>query len=335
MNEARYNGFTPSPRLCSRRLLLQARIFALILGASLCIPVTMAQPNTAAIRFDAATRVFRIDAGDTSYILGINEQQQVQTLYWGKRLLASDTFAAVRAMPAVASFDLPVTTTPHEFVGWGGGLFVEPDLKITFPDGNRDLVLKYVTHQIDGNKLSITLKDVSREVYVTLQYQADSGGGILRRSAEIENRTNAPFTIEQVGAATWNLPRGMDYRLRYLTGRWAAEWNVQEERIHPGKKCSRVAAALPAIRIILGMPSTTRAVTIRRPVMFGLAPLVGAGPGKSPSNRTNCSKFALQAGLMSSISVTVSKKANDSRLHTLRWILQPGHRRRIATPAPF
>ncbi|MDW5266914.1 MAG: alpha-galactosidase [Edaphobacter sp.] len=189
----------------------------------------------ATIRFDAATHIFRIDAADTSYVLGINENQQVQSLYWGKRLGADDSFPSAKAMPGAAAFDLPITTTPHEFVGWGGGLYVEPDLKITFPDGNRDLALKYVSHRIDGNKLDIVMKDISREVYVTLQYQADPETGILRRSADIENRTDAPFTIEQVAAATWNLPRDTGYRLRYLTGRWAGEWNVQEQAVHPGK----------------------------------------------------------------------------------------------------
>jgi alpha-galactosidase len=194
-----------------------------------------AKTEPTAIRFDPATRVFRIDAADTSYILGVNENQQLQSLYWGKRLGVNDTFPAAKAMPEAAAFDPPITTTPHEFVGWGGGLYVEPDLKITFPDGNRDLVLKYVSHRIDGNKLDIVMKDISREVYVTLQYQADPETGILRRSADIENRTDAPFTIEQVAAGTWNLPRGTDYRLRYLTGRWAAEWNVQEQPVHSGK----------------------------------------------------------------------------------------------------
>jgi alpha-galactosidase len=212
------------------------KICALALLVFLGMQAAAASAETGAtIRFDPATRVFRIDAADTSYVLGINENEQVQSLYWGERLGADDTFPAAKAMPEAASFDLPITTTPHEYVGWGGGLYVEPDLKITFPDGNRDLVLKYVSHRIDGNKLDIVMKDISREVYVTLQYQADPETGILRRSAEIENRTDAPFTIEQVAAATWNLPRGTDYRLRYLTGRWAGEWNVQKQPIHPGK----------------------------------------------------------------------------------------------------
>jgi alpha-galactosidase len=203
--------------------------------ALLCVAVARAQSAPTAVQFDAATKVFRIDAAETTYVLGINENGQVQTLYWGKRLSASDHFAAAKVMPGASSFDLPVTTTPQEFVGWGGGMFVEPDLKITFPDGNRDLVLKYVSHSIEGNKLSIVMKDISREVYVTLDYQADAETGILLRSARIENRTDAPFTIEQIAAATWNLPRDTDYRLRYLTGRWAAEWNVQEQPIRPGK----------------------------------------------------------------------------------------------------
>ncbi len=189
----------------------------------------------APVRFDASSQTFRIDAAGMTYVLGINEQKEVQALYWGKRLGAEDQVPAAKQMLPAASFDLPVTTTPHEFVGWGGGLFVEPDLKITFPDGNRDLALRYVSNTIAGDTLHVVMKDVSREVYVTLEYKADAETGILRRSAEVENRTNAPFTIEQVQAATWNLPRGTDYRLRYLTGRWAAEWTVQERAVQPGK----------------------------------------------------------------------------------------------------
>ena len=208
---------------------------ALLAATFVCAPTLRAQTPAVSIDFDVATHVFRMDAAGVSYILGVNEAGEVQTLYWGKRLPKSDHFAAAQQMPAAAAFDLPVTTTPQEFVGWGGGLFVEPDLKITFPSGNRDLVLKYVSHSINGNRLSIVMKDIQLDVYVTLEYELDPETGILRRSATIENRTNAPFTMEQVASGTWNLPRATDYRLRYLTGRWAAEWNMQEQPVRPGK----------------------------------------------------------------------------------------------------
>ena len=194
-----------------------------------------AQPNMASVHFDDQARVFRIDAADMSYVLGINENKQVQTLYWGKRLSAGDTFAAPHSDPSLSSFDSSINTTRLDFVAWGGGLYVEPDLKVTFPDGNRDLVLQYVSHAIEGDHLTILLKDISRDVYVRLEYQADAGTGVLRRSAQVQNRTSAPLVVEQIASGTWNLPRGSDYRLRYLTGRWAGEWNLHEQLIQPGK----------------------------------------------------------------------------------------------------
>ncbi len=206
----------------------------LLLAGVLGQTALRAQAPRVSIQFDKVTKVFRIDAADTTYVTGVNEMGGLQSLYWGRRLGGGDRFPAAKAMPAY-SFELPRTATPQEFVGWGGGLYVEPDLKISFPDGNRDLVLKYVSHTIDGDLLRITMKDIEREVYVTLDYEADGATGILRRSAKVENRTNAPFVIEQVAAGTWSLPRGTDYRLRYLAGRWAGEWNVHENAIEPGK----------------------------------------------------------------------------------------------------
>src|SRR6185437_860073 len=118
------------------------------------------QHTAAHIQFNPATHVFRIDAADMTYVLGVNENQQIQALYWGSRLAPSDQFATAKSAPDVASFDPSIDTTPQEFVGWGGGLYVEPDLKITFPDGNRDLALQYVSYQISGNELAIVMKDI-------------------------------------------------------------------------------------------------------------------------------------------------------------------------------
>jgi hypothetical protein len=36
--------------------------------------------------------MFRIDAADISYALGVNEKGELQTLYWGKRLRPGDPF---------------------------------------------------------------------------------------------------------------------------------------------------------------------------------------------------------------------------------------------------
>ncbi len=217
-----------SRRVCSRFL-----TFVVVLCAF--HGVARGDDASVPIRYNAQTHVFRIDATGMSYVFGVNEKGELQSLYWGQRLGADDPFSRPHSVPGHSSFDLPVNAIPQEFVGWGGGLYSVPDLKITFPDGNRDLVLHYVSHNIQDDTLTIVLKDISRDVYVTLQYQVDVATGILRRSAAIENRTQNPLTIEHASSATWNLPQSTDYQLRYLTGRWAGEWELQQQAMHPGE----------------------------------------------------------------------------------------------------
>ncbi|WP_255460644.1 alpha-galactosidase [Edaphobacter albus] len=183
----------------------------------------------------ASQRVFRLDGGDVTYVVGINDSGQLQMVYWGKRLPATQEFASPKPVPSASSFDMSSNTTPQEFAGWGEGLYVEPDLKITFPDGNRDLVLKYASHTASKDELDVVMKDISREIYVKVRYHMDPATGIVRRSAEVSNRTGAPIAIEQVASGTYHLPRANNYQLHYVTGRWAGEWDLQAQPIHGGK----------------------------------------------------------------------------------------------------
>src|SRR5580658_8714120 len=126
-------------------------LVVLCLTAGFAMGQANQEANPAAIHYDPATKVFRIDAADVTYVLGVNEKKQVQALYWGRRLGKDDLGAPAHSLPGSAAFDLPVNTTPQEFIAWGQGLYVEPDLKVTFPDGNRDLVLEYVSHTIEND----------------------------------------------------------------------------------------------------------------------------------------------------------------------------------------
>ncbi len=191
-----------------------------------------AQP---AARFDASSREFRLDGGNATYVVGVNPRGELQQIYWGGRLAESDKLPAAVPDRGWASFDSSYSNTPQEYAGWGSGLFVEPALKVTFGDGNRDLVLHYESNHETKDGIDVVLKDISRNIFVTLHYSMDPQTGILARSATIENREPAPVTIEQAAAAAWALPRGR-YTLNYLTGRWAGEWNLTQETLHPGAR---------------------------------------------------------------------------------------------------
>jgi alpha-galactosidase len=192
-----------------------------------------AEPS--ATSFDPASKVFRLDGGGVSYVFGVNSRGELQQLYWGGRLASTDTFPQAAPMTEWASFDSSYTNTPQEFAGWGAGLFVEPALKVTFADGNRDLVLHYVSHHDVPHGFDVELRDIARPVFVILHYAIDPESGILSRSATIQNRGVQPVTVEQAAAAAWALPPA-HYTLNYLTGRWAGEWNLTQEALHPGAR---------------------------------------------------------------------------------------------------
>ena len=192
--------------------------------------------------------VFRLDGADTTYAFGVNERGELQQIYWGGRLRAADAVAAPHSKPEWASFDTSYNNTPQEYPGWGGGLFQEPSLKVTFADGNRDLILHYASSN-EGNgqqgansrgmgsdkQLDVVLKDVSRAVTVTLHYWMDPETGILARWSTIENREPKPIVIEQAASAAYALTPGK-YKLNYLSGRWAGEWNLNTEEVRPGAR---------------------------------------------------------------------------------------------------
>ena len=191
--------------------------------------------QSARVTFDAASKVFRLDGGNISYVFGVNPRGELQQVYWGGRLAETDGIPQPQPMKEWASFDNSYTNTPEEYAGWGAGLFVEPALKITFADGNRDLVLHYESHTTTPNGVDVVLKDISRKLFVTLHYSIDPTSGILARSATIENREAQPVTIEQAAAAAWALPAGL-YTLNYLTGRWAGEWTLNQEPVRHGAR---------------------------------------------------------------------------------------------------
>jgi alpha-galactosidase len=187
------------------------------------------------VHYDPDTHVFTLSSAEVTYAFGVNERGQVQSLYWGGRRAADDMLPAAKSDTGESSFDPPTGSTPQEYAAWGGALYTEPALKVSFPDGNRDLVLHYRSHAVNGSHLSVLLEDISRDVRVELRYDIDSESGILGRSARIENHTRKPLVVDQAAAATWNLPTRNDYVLYSLSGRWAGEWHLDRRPVLPSQ----------------------------------------------------------------------------------------------------
>ncbi|WP_245654067.1 alpha-galactosidase [Novosphingobium rosa] len=196
--------------------------------------LALAMPSLACAKVSASAdgRQLRLDGGGVTYAMGVDEQGYLQPLYWGPAL-GADAPLVARHPAELSGFDPAGSVTPQEYAGQGEGLVSEPGLKVAFADGNRDLVLKYRSHSIAGETLTVELSDIRRPLTVTLRYTIDPATGIIARSATVHNGDRRPVRVDQIAAATYTLPAGGDYRLHYLTGRHGAEWSQQEAPVTP------------------------------------------------------------------------------------------------------
>jgi alpha-galactosidase len=188
------------------------------------------------IRFAEDRQVFLLTTSQNSYALGIAPDRSLRHIYWGAPLWNLADLPALAPARELSSFDPRQMMENEEFPGWGGTRYYEPALKIVREDGDRDLVLQYVSHRIADNDLDISLKDIRDPIEVTLHYRVYPEYGIIRRSATVRNSTAHTLTIESAQSATWYMPAGTGYQLSYLNGRWAAETQLVREPIHEGMK---------------------------------------------------------------------------------------------------
>ena len=188
------------------------------------------------ITYSPEKKIWLIKTAVSSYAMGVSPEGQLQHLYWGGPLWRIEDLPAASKKNDISSFDPGQMLDNEEYPGWGGPRYYEPALKITRADGDRDLVLRYVSHQIRGDELDITLKDIRDDLEATLHYRVYEDVGIIARWSTIRNKTNQKITIESAQSAAWYMPRGDGYRLSYLSGRWAAETQLNREPIHEGMK---------------------------------------------------------------------------------------------------
>ena len=176
-----------------------------------------------------------LDAGESSYVVGINELHMPQTLYWGPGLPESAQLPKAHSASERASFDPSIGTTALEYPAWGQGLFTEPALKADSPNGDRTLVLVYENAKVTGSQLVITLRDTVQRLRVQLYYEVYPEG-IVARWTRVENTGKQLFTLEQAASAVWNLPAETDYTLSTLTGQWGGEWQLHTAPLQPGSQ---------------------------------------------------------------------------------------------------
>jgi alpha-galactosidase len=189
--------------------------------------------------YDEAAGTWLLEMRTTAYAMGLaDDGTALRHLYWGSSVPRS----AVRELAADAVAGPPaqerrrVGGRPDEFIPWGGLRYDEPSLKAEFADGTRAIEWRFagqrVTRYDAATTLEIDLADTAYDLRVTLSYQVYDGFDVLERWATLRGDQ---LVIRQAHSASWWLPPRPGLRLRYLCGGWAAETQLADTPLTPGK----------------------------------------------------------------------------------------------------
>ncbi len=182
------------------------------------------------IRYFENEQIFMLQTKSSTYAFSVQDGV-LSHLYWGATVTDACDLPKIDDLTRRYTVPREPRDDFQEYRGWGGVSFIEPDLKVRFSSGARNLFLRYVSHIIEGDTLKILLRDTSYAIEVELKYTVRYGHDMIERSSRIINHTSDDIMIEKAFSATWQLPHRDDYRLTYFSGAWSCEYRKKQETI--------------------------------------------------------------------------------------------------------
>lgn len=213
------------------------------------------------ISFDPKTRIFWLQAANSTYAMAVDPAGYLCHLHWGARLRPDlgildviDRRRLVFAPEHVQSDGSRVypALLPLEYPTADTGDFRQPALEVTHGDGTRALRLRYLRHEImpgklplvglpatyvensaEASTLRIVLLDDPSGLAVELSYTVFAGRDVIVRSARVDNGGSVPVTLRRVASASVDFAHSC-FEMLHLPGAWARERWVERQLLHSG-----------------------------------------------------------------------------------------------------
>lgn len=179
-----------------------------------------------------------IEMAGSAYSFGVTEAGHVVHRYWGKRLPYVEDYPGIIEANDADSFNMAENRRREEYPALEGSRYFEPGILLKFPDGVRDLRLRYDACEIDQEKghIQIRLIDLQYPIIVNLHFQGHREYDLLERWVEVENIGDEAIELSRIFSAVWQIPQLDNYWMSFYTGKWSDELQHHHERISGGKK---------------------------------------------------------------------------------------------------
>ncbi len=213
------------------------------------------------IRYDEANRIFELDTRNTSYRIGIaDEEGFVGHIYYGQKIRSQkcDQFLRTCEAPFVPSKNNRercsfMDTFPTEYSGNGIGDYRESCIAVKTANGSRTVDLKFVDYDIVNGKPGISGLPASfageEEIQTLVVHMMDGGCGIdvdliysvfededvITRSVSVKNAGDRDIRLTKVYSACIDMD-DEDFEMLTLHGSWARERQIERRPIAYGKQ---------------------------------------------------------------------------------------------------
>ncbi len=204
-------------------------------------------------------KVFKLDTGASSYLIGIvDEEGFLGHIYYGKRMQDHDVAYLMRTeeAPFVPSTNARdrlsfLDSFPMEYPTHGLGDFREDAISVKTVGGHVALQLNYVSHEIYAGKkalkdlpatfgnekecttLEILCEDKILGLQVILSYSAFEDVDAITRSVRVVNRAADPVYLTKVMSTCVDMDN-RDFDLITLHGSWARERHINRRPLSLG-----------------------------------------------------------------------------------------------------
>jgi alpha-galactosidase len=214
-----------------------------------------------AITYNEQLKIFKLDTANTSYMIGIvDEEQFVGHIYYGAKIRMQDAAYLMRTAenPLVPSINNRercsfLDTFPMEYPGHGAGDYREGCIRVKTKSGHSVVGLQYESYKIldekpaleglpssfAGNEacqtLVLTCKDSILDLEVELLYSVFEKEDIITRSVRVINHSADPIYLTKVYSACVDMD-DRDYEWLTLHGSWARERQIERKKLGYGKQ---------------------------------------------------------------------------------------------------
>ncbi len=185
------------------------------------------------IKINEEKKIFNLTTKNTQYLFCVDNEGLIRHLYWGKNVNNYEEFD-IDVLTEISTNDPVYEITKEEFPVYGGLRYKENCLKVSFKDGTRDIVYKYIGYETNKDTLIINLKDMYYNLVIKLHYKVIEKNDLIERYVSIENNTEEEFVIEEIYSGQMHIPYE-NLRFSNTHGHWGAEQQKFTQSVSYGK----------------------------------------------------------------------------------------------------